>query len=189
MDTSQIILSGFGGQGILMMGYVLATAGMYEDKHVAFLPSYGAEMRGGTAHCTVTLSNESIASPVASFLDFGVLMNTPSLVRFEERIKRGGTLFLNSDLVEPTPRRTDINVVAIPANTMAEKLGSARSANMVMVGAFARQTGLVSLKSVIKSVMDVFDTKGAVVREVNARAVNEGAACIVKEEGISCNDH
>jgi len=176
MGMTKIIFSGFGGQGVLMMGYVLATSGMYEDKHVTYLPSYGAEVRGGTANCTVTVSDEPIASPVASFPDFAVLMNTPSLMKFEGRIKTGGTVFLNSDLVELRPKRSDIQVVAIPVNTIAVKLGSIRGANMVMIGAFIQKTGLVALKSVVKSVKSIFETKGAKVHKMNRAAIQEGAA-------------
>jgi 2-oxoglutarate ferredoxin oxidoreductase subunit gamma len=175
---TKTIFSGFGGQGVLMMGYVLATAGMHEDNHVTYLPSYGAEMRGGTANCTITISDEPIASPVASFPDFAVLMNTPSVVRFEGKVKTGGTVFLNEDLVELWPKRDDVEVVAIPVNTTAERLGSVRSANMVMIGAFAQKTGLVSLKSLIKSVKEIFATKGSKVHKINSLAIKEGAALI-----------
>ena len=161
-----------------MMGYVLATAGMHEDNHVTYLPSYGAEVRGGTANCTITISEEPIASPVASFPDFAVLMNTPSVVRFEGKVKTGGTVFLNEDLVELSPKRGDVEVVAIPVNTTAERLGSVRSANMVMIGAFAQKTGLVSLKSLIKSVKEIFATKGSKVHKINTLAIKEGAALI-----------
>jgi len=177
-DKAKTIFSGFGGQGVLMMGYVLATSGMYEDKHVTYLPSYGAEVRGGTANCTVTVSNEPIASPVASFPDFAVLMNNPSLMRFEGGIKAGGTVFLNSNLVELRPKRRDIEVVAIPVNSIAQKLGSARGANMVMIGAFVQKTGLVSLKFVMKSVKNIFKTKGSKVHKMNTLAIKEGAAFV-----------
>jgi len=162
----------------MMMGYVLATAGMHEDKHVTYLPAYGAEVRGGTANCTIIISDEPIASPVASFPDFAALMNTPSLMRFEGRVKSAGTVFLNSDLVELRPRRADIEVVAIPVNTIAERLGSPRVANMVMIGALAQRTGLVSLKSVIKSVKGIFETKGSKVHKTNTLAIKEGAAFV-----------
>ena len=178
MSMTKTIFSGFGGQGVLMMGYVLATAGMHEDNHVTYLPSYGAEVRGGTANCTITISEEPIASPVASFPDFAVLMNTPSVVRFEGKVKTGGTVFLNEDLVELWPKRGDVEVVAIPVNTIAERLGSVRSANMVMIGAFAQKTGLVSLKSLIKSVKEIFATKGSKVHKINTLAIKEGAALI-----------
>ncbi len=161
-----------------MMGYVLATSGMHEDKHVTYLPSYGAEVRGGTANCTITVSDEPIASPVASFPDFAILMNTPSLMKFEGGVKSGGTVFLNSDLVDLRPKRRDIQVVAIPVNSIAERLGNARGANMVMIGALVQKTGLVSLKSVIKSVRSIFETKGSKVHKMNTLAIKEGAAFV-----------
>jgi len=175
---AKTIFSGFGGQGVLMMGYVLATSGMHEDKHVTYLPSYGAEVRGGTANCTVTVSDEPIASPVASFPDLAVLMNTPSLIRFEGGVKSGGTVFLNSDLVDVRPKRRDIEVVSIPVNSIAGRLGNTRGANMVMIGALVQQTGLVSLKSVIKSVKSIFQKKGSKVHKMNTLAIKEGAAFV-----------
>jgi 2-oxoglutarate ferredoxin oxidoreductase subunit gamma len=181
MAMSKTIFAGFGGQGVLMMGFVLASAGMDEDKHVTYLPSYGAEVRGGTANCTVTVSDESIASPVASFPEFAVLMNTPSLVRFEGRVKAGGTLFLNEDLVDISPRRTDVEVVSVPVNAIANGLGNPRGANMVMVGAFAQKTGLVSLKAVVKSVKEIFAAKGSKVHKLNTLALKEGAAFVDKQ--------
>jgi 2-oxoglutarate ferredoxin oxidoreductase subunit gamma len=175
---AKTIFSGFGGQGVLMMGYVLATSGMHEDKHVTYLPSYGAEVRGGTANCTVTVSDEPIASPVASFPDLAVLMNTPSLIRFEGGVKSGGTVFLNSDLVDVRPKRRDIDVISIPVNSIAGRLGSTRGANMVMIGALVQQTGLVSLKSVIQSVKSIFQKKGSKVHKMNTLAIKEGAAFV-----------
>jgi 2-oxoglutarate ferredoxin oxidoreductase subunit gamma len=151
---------------------------MYEDKNVTYLPSYGAEVRGGTANCTVTVSDEPIASPVASFPNFAVLMNAPSLIKFEGGVKTQGTVLLNSDLVELRPRRRDIQVVAIPVNSIAERLGNVRSANMVMMGAFVQKSGLVALKTVIKSVKSIFETKGPKMHKMNALAIKEGAAFV-----------
>ena len=181
MGMTKTIFSGFGGQGVLMMGFVLASAGMEEDKHVTYLPSYGAEVRGGTANCTITVSDEPIASPVASFADFAVLMNTPSLVRFEGRVKEGGTVFLNKDLVDLVPKRADVEVVSIPVNTIANELGNPRGANMVMIGAFAQKTGVVSLKSVVKSVKEILAAKGSKVHTLNTLALKEGAAFVEKK--------
>ena len=178
MDNTTTIFSGFGGQGVLMMGYVLATSGMYEDKHVTFLPAYGAEVRGGTANCTITVSDEPIASPVASSSDFAVLMNTPSLIRFETRVKTGGTVFLNSDLIDLQPKRRDIQVLTIPANSIAERLNNVRGANMVMIGALVQKTRIVSLKSVIKSVEGIFEAKGDKIIKTNTQAIKEGAAFV-----------
>ena len=181
MGTTKTIFSGFGGQGVLMMGYVLATSGMHENKHVTYLPAYGAEVRGGTANCTVTVSDDPIASPVASFPDFAVLMNTPSVVRFEGKVRAGGTIFLNKDLVEVFPKREDIEVVSIPVNSIADGLGSLRSANMVMIGAFAQKTGVVAIDAVVDSVKEIFAAKGEKVHEVNTLALKEGAGYVEKD--------
>ncbi len=131
----KIVFSGFGGQGVLMMGYVLAVAGMKEDKHVTFLPAYGAEVRGGTANCTVVVSDDEIASPIASSPEFVVAMNYPSMIKYQNMVKSGGTMFLNSDLITEAPAREDINVIKVPVNTLAHEMGSDRSLNMVMLGA------------------------------------------------------
>jgi 2-oxoglutarate ferredoxin oxidoreductase subunit gamma len=178
MSMTRTIFAGFGGQGVLMMGYVLATSGMHEDKHVTYLPAYGAEVRGGTANCTITVSDAPIASPVASFPDYAVLMNTPSVVRFEGKVRRGGTIFLNQDLVDVRPKRTDIEVVSIPVNSIADNLRSLRSANMVMIGAFVRKTKIVSLETLIESVKEIFGSKGLKAHEMNIRAIQEGAAYV-----------
>jgi 2-oxoglutarate ferredoxin oxidoreductase subunit gamma len=178
MSTTSTIFAGFGGQGVLMMGYVLATSGMHEEKHVTYLPAYGAEVRGGTANCTITVSDAPIASPVASFPNYAVLMNTPSLMRFEGKVKAGGIIFINEDLVDVAPKRDDVEVVSIAVNSIADNLGSLRSANMVMIGAFAKKTGLVALKTVEESVKEIFAAKGAKVHTLNLKAIKEGASFI-----------
>src|SRR4030042_1578764 len=116
----KVVFSGFGGQGVIMMGYLLAMAGMYEEKKVTCLPSYGAEVRGGTANCTVVISTEEIASPVASEPEFAVLMNNPSFFRFQNHVQSGGAIFLNSSLIEARPIRGDIEVFEIPVNALAK---------------------------------------------------------------------
>ncbi len=144
------IFAGFGGQGVLSMGLNLAEAAMLEGKNVTYLPSYGAEVRGGTANCTVAISDEEIASPVASSPEFIVAMNQPSLIRFQHHIQSGGLLLINSSLVETEISRGDIDIVTVPANSIAEELKSPKSANMVMLGAFTKKSNLVSLSSVIE---------------------------------------
>ena len=113
-----------------MMGYVLALAAMRDGKEVTFLPSYGAEVRGGTANCTVVVSDEEIFSPVASSPDFAVIMNKPSLAKYEGMIKEGGSIILNSNLVDRVPPRSDLKVVKVPANDIAKELGSDRTINI-----------------------------------------------------------
>jgi 2-oxoglutarate ferredoxin oxidoreductase subunit gamma len=167
------IFAGFGGQGVLSMGLNLAQAAMLEGKNVTYLPSYGAEVRGGTANCTVAISDEDIASPIASAPDFVVVMNQPSLVRFQNQIESGGILFVNSSLIDVEVSRGDINIVSVPANGMAEKLGSPRSANMVMLGAFTKKSNVVSLSSVIKGLKDALKGKQKLIA-VNQDALKAG---------------
>jgi 2-oxoglutarate ferredoxin oxidoreductase subunit gamma len=144
------IFAGFGGQGVLSMGLNFTQAAMRDGKYVTYLPSYGAEMRGGTANCTVAISDEEIASPVASSPWYTIVLNQPSLMKFQNRIQSGGVLFVNSTLVNlETITRGDIEVVKVPANEMAEKMGNIRSANMIMLGAFVRKSNLVKFESLV----------------------------------------
>ena len=167
------IFAGFGGQGVLSMGLNLAQAAMLEGKFVTYLPSYGAEVRGGTANCTVAISDEEIASPVASSPEFIIALNQPSLVRFQNQIQSGGVFFINSSLVEAEISRGDVDIISVPANKIAEELGSARSANMVMLGAFTKKSNLVSLSSVIDGLKDALKNKQKLIA-INKKALTEG---------------
>jgi 2-oxoglutarate ferredoxin oxidoreductase subunit gamma len=172
------VFSGFGGQGVLMMGYVLAVAGMQEDKHVTYLPAYGAEVRGGTANCTVVVSDQEIASPIASAPEFVVAMNYPSMIKYQNVVKPGGTMFLNSDLISETPQRDDIKVVLVPANSLAREVGDDRSLNMVMLGAMAAVTRIVSDKALAQAVETVMEGKKKSLIETNRRALAKGSKFI-----------
>ena len=167
------IFAGFGGQGVLSMGLNLAQAAMLEGKNITYLPSYGAEVRGGTANCTVAISDEEIASPVASSPDFIVAMNQPSLVRFQNQLQSGGLFFINSSLVEAEISRGDIDIVSVPANSMAEELGSPKSANMVMLGVFTKKSNLVSLSSVIEALRNTLKNKQKLIA-INKKALLAG---------------
>lgn len=167
------IIAGFGGQGILSMGLNLAQAAMLEGKYVTYLPSYGAEVRGGTANCTIAISDEEIASPVASSPEFVIAMNLPSLVRFQNHVQSGGLLFINSSLIETEITRGDIDIINVPANGIAEDLGNARSANMVMLGAFIKKSKLVSLDCVIKGLEDTLTKKQKLIA-INKEALAAG---------------
>lgn len=167
------VFAGFGGQGVLSMGLNLAQAAMLEGKNVTYLPSYGAEVRGGTANCTVAVSDEEIASPVASSPDFIVAMNQPSLVRFQNQIQSGGVLFINSSLIEAEIPRGDIEIVRVPANSIAEELGSPKSANMVMLGAFTKKSNLVSVSSVIEELKSTLKKKQKLIA-INQKALMIG---------------
>jgi 2-oxoglutarate ferredoxin oxidoreductase subunit gamma len=146
---------------------------MWEDKEVTYLPSYGAEVRGGTANCTVAISDEEIASPIASSPDYAVVMNKPSLHAFQNKLPSGGVLFINTTMIDEAPVRTDIQVVNIDAGRVAEDLGDMRTANMVMLGAFVRKTGLVTLDSLVASLGEIFEGKKKVI-DMNADALKKG---------------
>ena len=157
------IFAGFGGQGVLSMGLILARAAMKEGRNVTYLPSYGAEVRGGTANCTVAISDEEIASPVASSPEFVIAMNQPSMVRFQHELQSGGVFLLNSSLITAEVTRGDIEVVKLPANTIAEEMGNLRSANMVMLGTFIKKSGLVKLDTFSEVLKEAFGGKGKVL--------------------------
>jgi 2-oxoglutarate ferredoxin oxidoreductase subunit gamma len=167
------IFAGFGGQGVLSMGLSLTQAAMLEGRNVTYLPAYGAEVRGGTANCTVAVSDEEIASPVASSPEFVVAMNQPSLVRFQNQLQSGGLLFVNSSLVAADISRGDIDIVEVPANAIAEELGSPRSANMVMLGAFTRRTNVVTLASLVEALKSTLKSKQKLVA-INKSALTAG---------------
>lgn len=164
-----------------MMGYVLANAGMNEDKHVTFLPAYGAEMRGGTANCTVVVSDEEIASPISSSPDFVVAMNYPSMIKYQNMVRSGGTMFLNSDLISEVPSRPDITVVKIPANSLAHNMGNDRILNMVMLGAVNAITGMVSASALDQGVEKVLAGKKQSLIDVNKQGLASGAQSVSKE--------
>lgn len=148
MATHKLIIAGFGGQGVLIMGQLIAYAAMQEGKEVTWLPSYGPEMRGGTANCSVIVSDKKISSPIILEADVVAAMNLPSLVRFERILKPGGQLFVNTSLIENLPTRNDLKVWNINANEIAAGLGNDKVSNMVVLGAIVNKTGMVKAESV-----------------------------------------
>jgi 2-oxoglutarate ferredoxin oxidoreductase subunit gamma len=168
------IFSGFGGQGVLMMGFTIAHGAMNAGYQVTFLPAYGAEVRGGTANCTVAVSDEEIASPIASKPDHLVVLNTPSLFTFQNRVASGGTLFLNSSIIAVDPSRHDVRIFKVPASEMAEKLGNLRIVNTVMMGAFLKVTGLVPPDIYLSSMEEVMGGKKKSIIEINHKAFSAG---------------
>ncbi|OGN88297.1 MAG: 2-oxoacid:ferredoxin oxidoreductase subunit gamma [Chloroflexi bacterium RBG_13_46_9] len=168
------VFAGFGGQGVLSMGLNLTQAAMIEGKHVTYLPAYGAEMRGGTANCTVAISDEEIASPVASSPQFVVVMNQPSLVRFQNQVDSNGVVFINTSLIEAEVLRTDVDVIKVAANQIAEELGSARSANMVMLGAFIKKSNLILFDTIVDVVHSLLEGKGEKLFAANKKALETG---------------
>lgn len=139
-----VIAAGFGGQGIMVLGQLIAYSGIAEGRHVTWIPSYGPEMRGGTANCTVVVSEEEIGSPVANKADIVVVMNQPSLAKFESSVNKGGFLFYNSDLIKYEDPRDDVTVIPVPAQSIAYEAGSDKVANIVVLGAIVEATGIVS---------------------------------------------
>jgi 2-oxoglutarate ferredoxin oxidoreductase subunit gamma len=164
-----IILSGFGGQGLLFAGQVLAHAAMLEDQHVSWLPSYGPEMRGGTASCTVIVSNAPIGSPVVDAADVVIALNPPSLAKFEGLVRPGGLLLLNDSLIEAEPSRRDIEVLRIPCSALAREVGDERAISIIALGGAIGRRHLVRPESVRQALAD--GAKGGPkVVEMNLRA-------------------
>lgn len=176
MKVTKIICAGFGGQGVMSMGRLIAYTGMLEGQEVSWLPSYGPEMRGGTANCSVIVSDHPIGSPVISRdADAAIVMNLPSMKKFETELVDGGLLVVNKSLIEAEPDRTGLTVLDVAANEIAAELGNAKAANMVMLGAFVGSTGLFSLESVVEALKKVFGPKKAAFLELNRNALYRGS--------------
>lgn len=171
MSYQEIVFAGFGGQGILSMGKFLAYAGMDAGRNVSWLPSYGPEMRGGTANCSVIVTDEPIGSPVVTQPTSLVVMNRPSLDKFEEALQPGGLLIVDSDLVSRPSTRTDITVMYVQAQTLAEELGSKKAANMILLGALVAKTGVVPVDALLES---LHEHGKAQFFEFNKRAIAKG---------------
>ncbi|MCL6478836.1 MAG: 2-oxoacid:acceptor oxidoreductase family protein [Peptococcaceae bacterium] len=174
----EVLVAGFGGQGVLFTGQLLAYAGMLEGREVAWIPSYGAEMRGGTAHCVAIISDEEIFSPVVEKFSSALIFNLPSLLKFESRIKPGGLLLINSSLVKIRPKRGDIKVFWIPANELAIRAGLDRAANMVMLGAYLEAAGVLPPEAVIRALEKVLPPHRRHTLPVNRQAMQEGAESV-----------
>jgi len=170
----KILLAGFGGQGVMFIGKILAYAGMLDSREVCWIPSYGPEMRGGTANCSVIIADAEIHSPVIEFADAGIVLNQPSYDKFLPRIKPGGTLVVNSSIVRLENRRSDIQIIAIPAGDMANELGNAALANMICLGALLPSLTLADITSVEKSLDAVVGKKKPELYAANMAAIRTG---------------
>ncbi len=175
--SEQVILAGFGGQGMLLAGQLLAYAGLAENRNVSWLPSYGPEMRGGTANCCVIVSDEEVGSPIVTEADTVIVMNRPSLDKYESFVKKGGLLIINSTLIDKKTTRDDIDVVYVPANELAEQAGSVKAANMVVLGTYLEKTNIVKPGSVIKALEKIMGEKKAKLIPMNEKALELGAQC------------
>ncbi|WP_059172798.1 2-oxoacid:acceptor oxidoreductase family protein [Bacillus sp. FJAT-27445] len=180
----EIIIAGFGGQGIMSMGQLLAYAGLHEGKNVSWLPSYGPEQRGGTANCAVVISGEPVGSPLVSSPSAAIVLNNPSFEKFESKVRQGGVLITNSSLVTVKSARNDIRTIEIDATGIANDLGNGRVANMVLLGAFIESTGILDYNSLIESLKKVLSSDKHHLIDLNRLALAKGAA-IVKEASMS----
>jgi 2-oxoglutarate ferredoxin oxidoreductase subunit gamma len=159
---TEIICSGFGGQGVLTAGLIIAQNCIHEGKNVTWIPSYGSEMRGGTANCNIKISDEEISSPFIKDIDILIALNEPSLDKFESMIKPGGLLFVNSSLVVSRDYRKDVKVVLVPMTDLANEANNTRGANLAMLGAFVEKTDLFDKDLFAKGIDDYFGAKGKI---------------------------
>ena len=172
MATHKMFFAGLGGQGIMLMGQMVGSAAIHEDKESTFFPSYGPEMRGGTANCTVIVSDKPISNPVISESDCVVAMTLPSLLKFEPTLKPGGTLFVNTSMIHQAPKRSDITIYEVPVSDLANELGNPRVANIVMLGAFVRKTNIVKAEHVEEVIREVFGASKAELIDLELKAFN-----------------
>ena len=170
MATHKMFFAGLGGQGIMLMGQMVGSAAIHEDLESTFFPSYGPEMRGGTANCTVIVSDKAISSPVIYESDCVVAMTLPSMLKFEPTLKPGGVMFINTSLIHQEPKRDDITVYKIPVTELASEMGNQRVANIIMLGAFVRATNIVSEENVEKVIRDTFGASKAELIDLNLKA-------------------
>ncbi|MGE5672355.1 MAG: 2-oxoacid:acceptor oxidoreductase family protein [Mycobacterium leprae] len=177
MQTHDILVAGFGGQGVLTAGELIAFAGMYEGKQVSWVPSYGPEQRGGTANCSVVVSDEPIACPLVTEPSACIVMNQPSLEKFERSVRPGGVLVVNTSLCTRPATRKDITVVSVPATDIAGELGNLRFANMVALGALlGALPDLVETEDVLKAMLEVMGKDKERFIPANREAIKRGKA-------------
>lgn len=186
--THDILISGFGGQGVMAIGKTLAEAGMKDGYEVSWLPSYGPEMRGGTANCSVVISDDMIISPIVLEPSLLIAMNTPSLVKFLPNVMPQGKVFVNSSIIEETVDRDDVDTYYVPTMEIAQKLGNARVANMVMLGAVNEVTGLLKEETIRTMLSQMFTGPKAALVDLNIEALRMGAACAVNDNCMIRSD-
>lgn len=174
MKTTQILIAGFGGQGILFSGKFLAYKGLMEDSQVSWLPSYGPEMRGGTANCNVILSDTPVGSPIITAPDVLIAMNAPSLKKYEDSVVSGGQIYVDSSLIDKRVERDDVEVFYIPATQMAKDEGIASLANMIIVGSLLENHPELSFEGVAEVVEKLVPPKKAALKELNMKALSLG---------------
>lgn len=177
----ELIIAGFGGQGVLSMGMTLAYAGMLEEKEITWMPSYGPEMRGGTANCIAIISDNIISSPIISKFDSAIVLNQPSMDKFESKIKPGGFLLYESTNIVKPSTRTDIEIIGIPAATEAVKMKNSKILNMIMLGAYLERKPVVKVETVNKALEKVLPEQYHHLLPINKTALERGAELVEKE--------
>jgi 2-oxoglutarate ferredoxin oxidoreductase subunit gamma len=173
--TEEIIIAGFGGQGVLSMGKILAYSGIMQDQEVSWMPSYGPEMRGGTANVTVILSDERISSPVLNAFDTAIILNQQSMDKFEKTIKPGGTLLYDPNGITHHPSRKDIKIFKIPAAEAAAAMGNSKTFNMIVLGAFLKAKPIVNMEIVEKGLKKSLPVRHHKLIPMNMEAITKGA--------------
>ena len=175
---NKMLFAGFGGQGVLLMGQLLCKAAMHENYEVSWMPSYGPEMRGGEAYCGVVVADEPIGSPLVTEPDVAVIMNRPSLDKFEQTIRSGGILLYNSSLIDRAPVRTDVRAIPVKCAELAQELGNARVANMVMLGALNKASVNLPAESLVEALRETLGKEKEGLIPINRRALEVGASSV-----------
>lgn len=176
--TEEAIFAGFGGQGVLSMGMMLAYAGMIENKEVCWMPSYGPEMRGGTANCTTIISDTPISSPIISAYDTVVALNQPSVVKFEPKVKKGGTIIVEESTVQNLPTRTDIQTIVVKGNEEAMKLKNLKVLNMIILGTFLAARKTVTPENLVKALYKALPERHHKLIPLNEEAIRVGMSYV-----------
>jgi 2-oxoglutarate ferredoxin oxidoreductase subunit gamma len=172
--TEELIVAGFGGQGVLSLGMTLAYAGMIEDKEISWMPSYGPEMRGGTANCITILSDKPVSSPILAKFDTAIVLNQPSMDKFADKVKPGGLLLYDSSNMLHPSTRVDITVIGLPVTNEALAMGNGKLLNMIMLGAYLHLKPLVHISSILEALKKVLPEKYHHLLPVNEQALGKG---------------
>lgn len=182
--SEEIIIAGFGGQGVLSMGQILCYSGVMQEKEVSWMPSYGPEMRGGTANCTAIISDEQISSPVLNSYDTAIVLNQPSMDKFEDSVKPGGLLIYERNGMTRKPRRNDINIFSIPAYDESVLMNNTKVFNMIIIGGFLKVKPILELENVIKGLKKVLPERYHNLIPLNEEAIRRGMDIIVEEQKV-----
>jgi len=177
-QLEELIVAGFGGQGVLSLGMTLAYAGMVEGKEISWMPSYGPEMRGGTANCITIIADDKISSPIISLFDSAIVLNQPSMDKFAPRVKPGGLLLYESGNIFKPNTRTDIDIIGIPASTEALLMKNAKIMNMIILGAYLQLKPVVKIESILEALKKVLPEKYHGLLPINKQALEKGAALV-----------